>query len=291
MGRGDRRMKVCKHLKLNKNPASTLPGVRPLGTLALFLFASSFPAQAVSLQETTTPRTFADWCLNKANWSVETLHTIDALLKVVETTDCNQADKLLSTRIELSLRNNKITDLRPLSTLTNLTTLSLRNNQITDLTPLSTLTNLTTVYLHNNQITDLKPLSTLINLTYLRLDNNQITDLKPLSTLINLTYLRLDRNQITDLKPLSTLTNLTTLYLHNNQITDLKPLLTLTNLTTLYLQNNQIADLRPLSTLPNLTTLYLNNHQTLVDKTCPVKPASICKFVPAQADKNSGYRK
>jgi hypothetical protein len=89
-------MKVCKHLKLNKNPASTLPGVRSLGTLAFFLFVSSFPVQAVSLQETTTPRTFADWCLNKNNLSVKTLHTINALLQVAKTTDCNQASKLLS---------------------------------------------------------------------------------------------------------------------------------------------------------------------------------------------------
>ena len=75
-------MKVKKHLKLNKNQATTLPGVQPLGTLALFLFVSSFPAQAVVLQETTTPRTFADWCLNKNKESVETKHTVDVLLRL-----------------------------------------------------------------------------------------------------------------------------------------------------------------------------------------------------------------
>ena len=144
-------MKVCKHLKLNKNLASTLPGIRPLGTLALFLFVSSFPVQAVSLQETTTPRTFADWCLNKNNLTAETLHTVDVLLQVAETTDCNQADKFLSALTILILDNNQITDLKPLSTLTNLTTLTLDNNQITDLKPLSTLTKLAELSLDNNQ--------------------------------------------------------------------------------------------------------------------------------------------
>ena len=157
-------MKVKKHHQLKNNSATTLSCVRPLGTLFVFFFVSCFPAYAVFLQETTTPKTFTDWCLNKNNLSVETLHTIDALLQVAETTDCNQASKLLSALTELSLDFNQIADLKPLSALTNLTKLSLFDNQIADLKPLSTLTNLTTLFLSNNQIDDLKPLSTLSDL-------------------------------------------------------------------------------------------------------------------------------
>jgi internalin A len=189
-----------KHHQLKNNSATTLSGVRPLGTLFVFFFVSCFPAYAVSLQERTTPKTFADWCLNKNNLSVETLNTINALLQVAKTIDCKQASKLLSALTELSLGSNQIADLKPLSTLTNLTELSLGSNQIADL----------------------KPLSTLTNLTELSLDSNQIADLKPLSTLTNLTNLTLYDNQIADLKPLSALTNLTTLWLHNNQIANLK---------------------------------------------------------------------
>ena len=210
-------MKVKKHLIVNKNQASTLPGVRPLGTLFVFLFVSSFPAQAVPWKQTTTPRTFADWCLNKNKESVETLHTVDALLQEAKTQDCNQADKLLSTRIKLSLNDNQIADLKPLSTLTNLTILSLGSNQITDIKPLSSLTNLTGLWLFNNQIADLLPLSSLTNLTILDLNNNQIANLLPLSSLTNLTGLYLENNQIADLKPLSSLNNLIELWLHNNQ--------------------------------------------------------------------------
>jgi internalin A len=314
-------------------------------------------------------RTFADWCLNKANLSRETLHTVDALLQVAKTQDCNQAEKLLLTRTSLSLNRNQIADLRPLSTLTNLSFLNLSRNQIANLRPLSALTNLivlnlsdnkianlrplsiltnltdlnlgknqianikslsrltklTKLYLYrnqiadlrplstlstlsllqlaenqiadlkplstltrlyqlsleNNQITDLRPLSTLTNLYQLSLENNQIADLRPLSTLTNLTKFSLDRNQIADLKPLSTLTNLIELSLDRNQIADLRPLSTLTNLIELSLENNQIADLRPLSTLTYLSKLFLFNNQTLVDKTCPIKPISICIFVPS----------
>jgi internalin A len=272
------------------NPALTLPDVRPLATLCVFLFVSSLPVKASPSPEATTPKTFADWCLNKNNLSVETLHTINALLQEAKTQDCHQAEKLLSTNTKLSLENRQITDLRPLSTLTNLRELSLENipegrsplskNKISDLTPLSTLTKLTKLTLRNNQIVDITPLSTLTTLTYLSLDNNQIVDIKPLSTLTTLTYLSLYKNQIADLRPLSTLTKLTILSLDNNEIADLRPLSTLPNLTELYLNNNQIADLRPLSSLTKLTGVYLRNNPTLTDKTCPVKPASICSFAP-----------
>ncbi len=209
-----------------------------LALQALFLFVSSVPAKAFQDTQTTTPRTFADWCLNKTKESVETLHTVDVLLQVAKTQDCHQASRLLSARTEL--------------------------------------------FLENTQIADLKPFSSLTNLTRLFLNNNSIADLRPLSTLTNLIYLNLNNNSITDLKPLSTLTNLTDLYLNDNSITDLKPLSTLTNLGGLFLNNNSIADLKPLSTLTNLARLYLSNNQTLTDKTCRVKPESICRFVPFQ---------
>src|SRR4028119_446152 len=140
-------MKVKKHPQLNIIKALTLLGVRPLETLFVFLFVACFPAYAVSLQETTTPRTFADWCLNKNNLSVETLHTINALLQVAQTIDCNQASKLLWALTELSLFDNQIANLKPLSTLTNLTDLFLNNNQIANVKPLSGLTNLINLYL------------------------------------------------------------------------------------------------------------------------------------------------
>ena len=206
-------MKVKKHPQLNIVKALTLPGVQPLETLFVFLFVACFPAYAVPLQETTTPKTFVDWCLNKTSLSVETQRTVDAMLQVAKTTDCYQAEKLLSTQTRLFL---------------------------------------------NNSIADLRPLSTLTNLTGLDLNNNSITDLRPLSTLTNLTALSLDSNQIADLRPLSSLSHL----------------------TDLYLNDNFIADLRPLSTLTSLSDLFLSNNATLTDKTCPLKPTSICRFVP-----------
>jgi Leucine-rich repeat (LRR) protein len=128
----------------------------------------------------------------------------------------------------LSLFDNQISDLTPLSELTNLETLSLVDNQISDLTPLSELTNLETLSLVGNQISDLTPLSKLTNLQSLDLYTNKVTDITPLSNLTNLggefNPLNLSNNQITDISPLSNLTKLQWLSLDNNQITDLTPM-------------------------------------------------------------------
>jgi len=121
----------------------------PLLVVGKFLSGST--AEAIPWKQTTNPKTFADWCLNKANLSVETKHTVNAMLQQAKTTDCHQAEKLLSTRTQLSLNNNQITDLKPLSTLTHLSVLFLNDNQITDLKPLSTLTHLTLLSLNDNQ--------------------------------------------------------------------------------------------------------------------------------------------
>ncbi|AFY57599.1 Leucine Rich Repeat (LRR)-containing protein [Rivularia sp. PCC 7116] len=89
--------------------------------------------------------------------------------------------------------------------------------------------------------------------------------------------LDLSSHKISDLSPLAQLTNLKELYLSYNQISDLSPLSRLTNLNFLFLESNQIGDLSPLSQLTNLTWLFVGENP-IKNKTCPVKPESICEF-------------
>jgi internalin A len=206
-------------------------------------------------------QTFTEWCQQKANLSQQRRRTVEVLLQVAKTQNCDQANQTLTNLTELSLEQNQISDIKPLSNLTNLTSLDLSVNQISDIKPLSNLTKLTSLYLWGNQISDIKPLSNLTNLTSLYLGINQISDIKPLSNLTNLTSLSLVGNQISDIKPLSNLTNLTWLSLEKNQISDIKPLSNLTNLTWLRLVENQISDIKPLSNLTNLTFLSLEKNQ------------------------------
>mgnify|MGYP001791602630 FL=1 len=89
--------------------------------------------------------------------------------------------------------------------------------------------------------------------------------------------LDLSSHKISDLSPLAQLTNLTELYLSYNKISDLSPLARLTNLNFLFLESNQIKDLSPLSRLTHLTWLIVGGNP-INNKTCPVKPESICEF-------------
>ena len=86
---------------------------------------------------------------------------------------------------ELFLYDNQITDISPLSSLTNLTYLNISYNKIIDISPLSHLTNLTHLDITHNNISDISSLSHLIDLKALYLyDNNQLihTQVKKLRT-------------------------------------------------------------------------------------------------------------
>ena len=173
--------------------------------IALLLSGNGLSALAAPQQPGNSGRTFADWCREKASLSPETKHTVEVLLEKAGTTECEAADRQLSSLTELKLDGNQIRDIKPLASLPHLTDLNLENNQIKDIKPLASLTHLTDLNLDKNQIKDIKPLASLTNLTRLYLTNNQISDIKPLASLTNLTRLDLDGNQIKDIKPLASL--------------------------------------------------------------------------------------
>jgi Leucine-rich repeat (LRR) protein len=146
----------------------------------------------------------------------------------------------------------------------NVTHLLLDGNQISDISPLSALTNLEELWLHCNQIIDISPLSELTNLKQLDLAANQITDITPLESLTNLQSLILCYNKITDITPLAGLTNLGGKYncldISYNQITDISVLSNLKNLEWLSIDNNQITDLSPLYPLKKLNFIKHNGN-------------------------------
>ena len=117
-------------------------------TLTLGLYTPKVTAAPIK-----TPKTFKEWCQQKASLSKETKGTVEALLKVAKTQNCSQANQTLTKLTSLSLEENKISDIKPLSNLTKLTSLYLRENQISDIKPLSNLTNLTYLYLVENPLT------------------------------------------------------------------------------------------------------------------------------------------
>ena len=123
-------------------------------------------------------------------------------------------------------------------------------NRISDLRPLEKLTNLTGLDLRWNAVENLDPLSNLINLIWLILERNVVKNLVPLRNLRNLTYLNLQENKIIDSSPLANLTSMKTLRLDNdyygfgtgdNKIHDLNPLRNLRNLEELRVGLNPVG--------------------------------------------------
>ena len=159
------------------------------------------------------------------------------------------------------LPDNNISDVSPLTGLTDLTTLLIGGNNVSDLSPLSKLTNLTELWLESNSISVVSHLSGLPNLKELSLSDNNISDVSPLTGLTDLTTLLIGGNNVSDLSPLSRLTNLTELILNTNNIANISALAKLTNLDRLFLSQNSIEDISALSKLTNLIELWLGHNQ------------------------------
>lgn len=118
-------------------------------------------------------------------------------------------------------------------------------------------------------------LSGMVNLD---LGNREIEDIAPLSSLMHLKGLNLSFNQIRDITPLGNLSQLSFLLLSGNKIEDITPLGELTNLSYVIVDRNQIRNLPPsFPNLRQLTALDLQNNP-LVEKKCPVTPATVCLF-------------
>ena len=164
---------------------------------------------------------------------------------------------------ELEAQNDNITDLTGLEAATNLRNLNLgdktisgfaeNNNAVSNLSPLSGLTNLIRLDLEMNAISNISVLTNLTNLVYLDLSSNSISDISPLKNLKKLEYLDLGGNFISDISVLAGLTNLTQLYIGANAISNISPLAGLTNLTRLSISSNAISNI---SALQNLTNLW-----------------------------------
>ncbi|MEM8643159.1 MAG: NACHT domain-containing protein, partial [Cyanobacteria bacterium P01_G01_bin.54] len=80
--------------------------------------------------------------------------------------------------------------------------LSLSQTQVSDVSPLSTLTQLKNLYLDQTQVSDVLPLSALTQLEILSLSQTQVSDVSPLSALTQLEILSLSQTQVSDVSPL-----------------------------------------------------------------------------------------
>ena len=119
-----------KHKNLQKSIAVTCSAI------ALALSGSGLSADAAETRSGNSRRTFADWCREKDSLSPEAKHTVEVLLGQARTTECDAADRQLSSSMIPMLIGSLISDIKPLESLTNLRVLNLGGNQISDIKPL-----------------------------------------------------------------------------------------------------------------------------------------------------------
>lgn len=158
--------------------------------------------------------------------------------------------------------NYKITNLDGIQYLKNLETVMLAGNDISDIYPLSSLSNLKYLDISlNRELTDISPLGNLSNLKYLDISSSkELSNISPLSKLTKLEYLDAIGNKIKDVSPLSTLPNIKILSLSINEIEDISSLNKLSSLTNLQLGANKIKDVIPLSNMTHLKVLGLEKN-------------------------------
>lgn len=179
---------------------------------------------------------------------------------------------------DLSLVNQKITDLSPLKNLTKLKRLELRNSSLTkkdgtvltieDVSPLKNLTSLEILNLQQAKIKNVENLSNLVNMKHLNLMSTKIENLEFARKMTNLEYLDVSYNSISDVNPLKDCVNLKFLNFSNNpnflfakaHVKDISGLSKLVNLEELRFSNHRVKDISVVKIFKNLTNLEAQNN-------------------------------
>ena len=163
---------------------------------------------------------------------------------------------------DLCLSGCGLTDISDIMKFENLVYVDLGDNpELSDIRPLSVLSKLSTVILYYTDVSDISPLASLSKLQKLDLDGCKVSNLAPLSMLVLLEDLHLGSNCITDITSLARLDRLTSLELQGNGITDVSALSGLTALKRLNLTDNMVVNVyNELSPLIELEVLYLSGN-------------------------------
>ena len=185
--------------------------------------------------------------------------------------------------VDPSETHNGISDLTPISGLTQLEYLNIGGKNLSDLSPIANLTNIKGLALGNSPITDLSPIANLTQLEgisfidYAPFDNISVLadmenligvsmwgprfrDMSPLANLPNIELIDLCGNEISEIPSLKNAPKLRELYVFGNNVSDVSILQELTNLERLNLRNNNITDISPLAGLTNLKWLDLSGN-------------------------------
>ncbi len=164
------------------------------------------------------------------------------------------------TKVDISW-NMSITNLNPLTELTELKEIYFSNTLIDDVSPLRNLNDLEYIECSGSKVNSLEPLRYASNLKEINCLATAIGDVDVISNLKNLIKLNIGETRVTNIDTLAVLTNISQLDLTNLQLDDFGALSTMENLTYLNLSGTNILSLEALSDLSNLQNLNIGNTQ------------------------------
>ena len=194
-------------------------------------------------------------------------------------------DDLLNISL-LNIGRNGIRDLTGLEHAKRMSALTLYENLLFNIRPLTDATGLTWLVLHAASVTDIAPLRNMRSLTSLSLSFNPIRDFSPVSGLVNLEYFGFvgcylfegdawhrryglndciddGRVQLPDISPLGNLRRLEHLIIRDTTLDDIGPIFFLNGLQSLDLEHNNIHDVSPLFPLTALRFLNLRRNRII----------------------------
>lgn len=167
------------------------------------------------------------------------------------------------TRItEVNVSGDKsITNLDPLSELSNLRILNCSGTNVSNINPIRNLNGIKELDISNTKITDISNLKYANIVQIFKADNNKIEDVSIVEYFKNLNYLSLSNTDVSNISSLSGCDNLQTLNLAGTLVNDIATLSKSLQLCDLNISNTYVGDLSPLRELENLNSLNIEGTQ------------------------------
>ncbi|MBF2673749.1 internalin N-terminal domain-containing protein [Listeria marthii] len=182
----------------------------------------------------------------------------------------------LNTVKSLHFSSKGVQSLEGVEYLKNLTQVFGNGNQVSDLGPLSNLTQLEVIQMPKNQISDLTPIANLTTLMALDFEFNNLQTIEPLKNLTNMLELNVSANPVSDISAVKNMTQLEFLTIRDCEISDLSPVENLSNMLMFWAGGNNISDITPLKNMSDLLGLSLFGNQ--------IKDVSVVKHLTSLED-------
>lgn len=167
----------------------------------------------------------------------------------------------LSELLELNISNTIIEDLNPIRNLKKLLVFNCSGSAVSSLVSLRYIISIVEINISKTTIDNIDVLSNLRELSKVYLSHSNVSNLEPLAGLSNLTHVEASGTNISELSALNKLGMLSDLNISNTQISSLSTLDSATSIQNMNIDSTQISNIEPLSGCVNLSVLQANNTQ------------------------------